>query len=239
MQSLAAALEAVLEGPCQALCTAPITKASARSAGFGFPGHTEYLAERCRAACHAMMLAGPRLRVVPLTGHIALAEVPAALDIEGIAARIALTARALHDDFGIRSPRVALAALNPHGGESGLMGLEEQRILVPALERARQLLNSSPVQAELQGPLPSDALFTDPERFDAVICCYHDQAMIPLKMRHRDDGVNVTLGLSIVRTSPAHGSALDIAGQGRANPGSMMAALELAAVMARVRSHRP
>jgi 4-hydroxythreonine-4-phosphate dehydrogenase len=233
--ALTAALEAVLAGHADALCTAPITKAAARAAGFSFPGHTEYLAERCGTRRFVMMLAGPMLRVVPLTGHIAVRDVSAALTEERIVDAVLVTASGLQRDFGVGRPRLALAALNPHAGEAGLMGDEEQRLIAPALRRASAELTRAGVAAELVGPLPADGLFAHHRAYDAVLCCYHDQALIPLKMIHRDDGVNITLGLPIVRTSPAHGSALDIAGRGVARPESMVAALRLAAEVVRRR----
>jgi 4-hydroxythreonine-4-phosphate dehydrogenase len=234
--SLESALGAVLAGRAGALCTAPITKAAAHAAGFSYPGHTEYLAARCGVRRVAMMLAGPTLRVVPLTGHVALREVAARLDEATIADGIELTVRALHELFAIAHPRVALAALNPHAGEQGLMGVEEARVLAPGIARARVALVAAGIGAEIVGPLPADGLFVHREGLDAVVCCYHDQAMIPLKILHRDEGVNLTLGLPIVRTSPAHGSALDIAGRGVARPESMIAALQLAAELAALRA---
>ncbi len=230
--SLASAMDAVLAGRADALCTAPITKAAAHRAGFAFPGHTEYLAARCGSPRVAMMLAGPRLRVVPLTGHVALREVAVRLGPALVADGLELTARALADELGVASPRVALAALNPHAGEEGLMGDEESRLLVPGLEQARARLREAGREVTLSGPLPADGLFAHHESYDAVVCCYHDQALIPLKLLHRDDAVNVTLGLPIVRTSPAHGSALDIAGRGVARADSMVAALRMAAELA-------
>jgi 4-hydroxythreonine-4-phosphate dehydrogenase len=232
---LAAAVDAVRVGRARALCTGPITKASAHRAGFGFPGHTEYLASRSGASRVAMMLAGPSLRVVPLTGHVPLREVAARLSPAAVADGLELTAQALARDFGCARPRVALAALNPHAGEGGLMGDEEERVLLPGLELARKHLSGAGLEVELLGPLPADGLFAARAGHDAVVCCYHDQGLIPLKLLHRDEAVNVTLGLPIVRTSPAHGSALDIAGRGVARPGSMRAALELAVAMARRR----
>jgi 4-hydroxythreonine-4-phosphate dehydrogenase len=230
--SLRAALDAVLDGRAEAICTAPITKASAKAAGFAYPGHTEYLAERSGAARVAMMLAGPSLRVVPLTGHVALREVATRLTPRLTADGLELTAMALRRHFGCARPRVALAALNPHAGEQGMMGDEEERVLRPGLELARQALAGQGLEAELSGPHPVDGLFAKRGSHDAVVCCYHDQGLIPLKLLHRDEAVNVTLGLPIVRTSPAHGSALDIAWQGIARPGSMRAALEMAIAMA-------
>lgn len=233
--ALESGLQAVLSGAADALCTAPITKAAARLAGFPFPGHTELLARRTETQRYAMMLAGPRLRVVPLTGHLPLQEVPRRLTREGAASGLVVTARALAHDFAVPRPRIALAGLNPHAGEGGMLGGEEQEVLVPAMEAARSELQALGIEAELHGPLPSDTLFVPPVPFDAVVCCYHDQALIPLKMLHRDDAVNVTLGLPIVRTSPAHGTAPDIAGKNRADPGSMRAALELAVKLAQRR----
>jgi 4-hydroxythreonine-4-phosphate dehydrogenase len=230
--SLTAALDAVLEGRADAICTAPITKASARAAGFVFPGHTEYLAKRSGASRVAMMLAGPSLRVVPLTGHVALREVAPRLTPRLAADGLELTALALTKDFGCARPRVALAALNPHAGEQGMMGDEEERVLRPGLELARTALAGQGLEVELSGPHPADGLFAKRDRHDAVVCCYHDQGLIPLKLLHRDEAVNVTLGLPIVRTSPAHGSALDIAWRGIAREGSMRAAMEMAIAMA-------
>jgi 4-hydroxythreonine-4-phosphate dehydrogenase len=228
VSSLQAALDAVMAGQAHALCTAPITKASARAAGFAFPGHTEYLASRTRTNEVVMMLAGPSLRVVPVTGHLPLKEVPERITRQRVVSCLVITTRALQQDFGVARPRVALAGLNPHAGEQGMLGHEEHEILGPAVEEAATQLSDRGVQAELQGPFPADALFVPPIEFDAVVCCYHDQALVPLKMLHRDEGVNITLGLPIVRTSPAHGSALDIAGQGVARPDSMIAALRMA-----------
>jgi len=182
-----------------------------------------------------MMLAGPRLRVVPLTGHVALREVAELLDPERIAERVLVTARGLQQDLGVATPRLALAALNPHAGEEGLMGDEEERLLRPALALAGERLRAEGIAAELSGPTPADALFANYQRYDVILCCYHDQGLIPLKLLHRDSGVNITLGLPIVRTSPAHGSALDIAGQGVARADSMQAALQAAAQIVRTR----
>jgi 4-hydroxythreonine-4-phosphate dehydrogenase len=228
VHSLEAALAAVLSGAAGALCTAPITKASARAAGFPFPGHTEFLASRCSVSRFVMMLAGPSLRVVPATMHIPLAEVPSRLTRRVVADALEVTALGLVRDLGVPRPRVALAALNPHAGEGGMLGVEEERTLRPALEEAAAALERAGVPARLVGPLSADGLFAHHREYDAVVCAYHDQAMIPLKLLHRDEGVNITLGLPIVRTSPAHGSAHDIAGRGVAREGSLLAALRLA-----------
>jgi len=228
LASLEAALGAVLDGEADALCTAPITKATIREAGFPFPGHTEYLAHRTGTRRFVMMLAGPRLRVVPLTGHLPLREVSQRLTRQLVGDGLVVAASALTFDLGIQRPRLALAGLNPHAGEGGMLGQEEQRVLLPGIQDARRELHEIGLPSEIVGPLPSDTLFVPPVPFDAVVCCYHDQALIPLKLLDRDQAVNVTLGLPIVRTSPAHGTARDIAGQDRADPGSMRAALELA-----------
>ena len=175
-----------------------------------------------------MMLAGPSLKVVPLTVHIPLAEVPRRLDAEGIVRRARIVALAMRRDFGIAGPRLAVAGLNPHAGEGGAMGDEELRIVAPALARLRA------EGIDVLGPLPADTMFhaRARARYDVALCMYHDQALIPVKTLHFDDAVNVTLGLPFVRTSPDHGTALDIAGQGRARPDSLIAALGLAAAMA-------
>ena len=178
-----------------------------------------------------MMLAGPTLRVVPLTVHVALAEVPRRLDQEIILAQARIVAEALRRDFGIDRPRLAVAALNPHAGEGGAMGDEEERIILPALRR----LQSDGI--DVIGPLPADTMFHARARsgYDAALCMYHDQALVPVKTLHFDDAVNVTLGLPFVRTSPDHGTALGIAGRGLARPDSLIAAIELADAMARRR----
>ena len=238
LASLTSALDAVLEGRADALCTGPITKAAIRLAGFSFPGHTEYLAHRTGTRRFAMMLAGPGLRVVPLTGHLPLGEVSRAVTPELVADGLLVTASSLFHDFGVERPRLALAALNPHAGEQGVLGDEEREILAPGRDAALGELHRRGVPAAIHGPVSSDALFVPPIPYDAVVCCYHDQALIPLKMTCRDAAVNVTLGLPIVRTSPAHGTAPDIAWRGRANPGSMRAALELAAELVRRRRSR-
>lgn len=232
VESLSRAVDALREGRADGLCTAPITKIAARAAGFPFPGHTEYLAHSFGVTRFAMMLAGPGLRVVPLTGHLPMRAVSAALTPELVAARIVVTVQALVESFGIAEPELAVAGLNPHAGEGGMLGDEEARCLAPGLALAREQLARLGLPGRIRGPLPADALFVPPVRYDAVLCCYHDQAMIPIKMLCRDEAVNVTLGLPTVRTSPAHGSALDIAGQGVARPQSMIAALRLAVELA-------
>jgi 4-hydroxythreonine-4-phosphate dehydrogenase len=232
---LAAATDAVLAGEAAALVTAPISKQWIARAGFTFPGHTEYLAARAGVREFAMMLAGPALRVTVATTHVALRDVPALLSADGIAATIRLTAEGLVSGFGIGSPRVAVAGLNPHAGEAGRFGDEEDRLVRPAIDRARERLAKAGVTATISGPHVPDSVFRQAARgeFDAVVALYHDQGLIPLKLLHFDDGVNVTLGLPFVRTSPDHGTAYDIAGTGRARPASFLAALDLATNMAR------
>ncbi len=227
---LRAATEAVLRGEHPALITAPISKEWAGRAGFGFPGHTEYLAEAAGVTEYAMMLAGPRLRVTLATTHLALRDVPSALSAGSIASAIRLTARSLREGFGRSLPRIAVAGLNPHGGEAGRFGDEEARLVAPAITEARLRLQEQGVAAEISGPHVPDVVFRQAADgvFDAVVALYHDQGLIPVKLLHFDEAVNVTLGLPFVRTSPDHGTAYDIAGTGKARPESFLAALDLA-----------
>jgi 4-hydroxythreonine-4-phosphate dehydrogenase len=233
---LAAATTAALAGEVAGLVTAPISKQWIARAGFPFPGHTEYLASRANVGAgeFAMMLAGPRLRVTVATTHIPLREVAGVLTAEGIASTIWLTVDALARRFGIAPPRVAVAGLNPHAGEAGRFGDEEDRLVRPAIELARARVAAAGVRAEISGPHVPDVVFREAAggRFDAVVALYHDQGLIPLKLIHFDEGVNVTLGLPFVRTSPDHGTAYDIAGSGRARAESFLAALDLAARLA-------
>jgi len=231
---LDAAIEAVRGGRAGALCTAPITKAGLHEAGLPYPGHTELLAERFGAERVVMMLAGPVLRVVVATTHVALKDVPSRLTVGGIEQTLTITDQALRRQFGIRRPRIAVCGLNPHAGEGGLFGDEEERIIAPAIERAR----AAGVRAE--GPFPADGLFPRAARggWDAVLAMYHDQGLIPLKTVHLESAVNVTLGLPVPRTSPDHGVAYDIAGKGKADPTSMIEALRLAARLAGVPAAR-
>lgn len=218
----------VLEGSAAALVTNPINKGVLKAAGFRHPGHTEHLGERA-GKVPVMMLACPGLRVVPVTIHLALKDAIAALTTEAIIAAGRVTALALASEFGIQAPHLAVAALNPHGGENGAMGTEEMTIIRPAVEQLRSL------GIKITGPAPADTLFHEEARrhYDAVLCMYHDQALIPLKTIDFEHGVNVTLGLPFIRTSPDHGTAFDIAGKGVASPASLIAALHLAAGMAR------
>jgi 4-hydroxythreonine-4-phosphate dehydrogenase len=227
---LNAATDAALAGEIRALVTAPISKEWIARAGFAYPGHTEYLAARAGVSEFAMMLAGPALRVVLATTHVALREVAAGLRVGDIASAIFLAGRALRDEFGMARPRVAVAGLNPHAGEAGRFGDEETRLIEPAILQARARLASAGVDAEVTGPCVPDAVFRQAALggFDAVVALYHDQGLIPVKLLHFDDAVNITLGLPFVRTSPDHGTAYDIAGTGRARPDSFLAALDLA-----------
>ena len=227
---LTAATNAALAGEVSGIVTAPISKEWIARAGFTFPGHTEYLASRAGVREVAMMLAGPTLRVTVATTHIPLRDVPRLLTAEGIASAIWLTANALARSFGIAPPRVAVAGLNPHAGEAGRFGDEEERLVRPAVEIARARLGAAGVHATVTGPLVPDSVFRQAAHgeFDAVVALYHDQGLIPLKLLHFDDGVNLTLGLPFVRTSPDHGTAYDIAGTGQARAQSFLAAFDLA-----------
>jgi 4-hydroxythreonine-4-phosphate dehydrogenase len=224
------AVAQALDGRAAAVVTAPIHKSSLMQAGFRFPGHTEYL-QQLTGARAVMMLAGGGLRVVPLTIHIPLAEVPEKITRELIVETFEILLAALASDFGIAHPRIAVAGLNPHAGEEGRLGTTELTTIAPACEALRG--NGFNVA----GPLSADTMFHAEARtrFDAALCMYHDQALIPFKTLAFWEGVNVTLGLPIVRTSPDHGTALDIAGSGRADPRSMIAAIELAADIADAR----
>ncbi len=243
-EPLAANAEAVLEsirqavtltraGRAGAVVTNPIHKGVLYQAGFRHPGHTEYLADLAGLTSRpVMMLAGPSLRVVPVTVHLPLREVVASLTTRDIVHAGKVTARALREDFGVADPRIAVAGLNPHAGEGGTLGQEDAEIITPAVEALRR------DGIDTQGPLAADGMFHEAARqgFDAALCMYHDQALIPVKALDFDRTVNVTLGLPFVRTSPDHGTALDIAGSGRASPKSLIAALRLAEQMASARA---
>lgn len=222
----------VTAGDCAALTTAPIHKAALmEGAGFAFPGHTEFLAHLAGTERVVMMLASDALKVVPATIHIPLSEVPQALTADVLTETLRITHAALRRDFGLDAPRIAVAGLNPHAGEAGKMGREEIEVIGPVLDRLRA------DGLDLAGPLPADTMFHPAARatYDAAVAMYHDQALIPIKTIDFAGGVNVTLGLPFVRTSPDHGTAFDIAGQGRADPTSMIAAIRLAAKMAAAR----
>jgi len=227
--SIESAVRFALDGRASAVVTNPIQKAVLAAAGFRHPGHTEFLGELAGdGGPPVMMLACAGLRTVPITVHVALAEAVRGLTTAMIVRQGRIVAAALRRDFGIAEPRLVLAGLNPHAGEAGTMGREDIAIVAPAVAALR----AAGIAA--RGPLPADTLFTPRARetYDCALCMYHDQALIPVKTLDMDGGVNVTLGLRIIRTSPDHGTALDIAGQGRADPGSLVAALRMAAAMA-------
>ena len=229
------AVELVRQGRAAAVVTNPIQKSALYAAGFRHPGHTEYLADLAGLSEEpVMMLAAADLRVVPVTIHVSLREAVETLTAEAIVHCGRVTAAALRRDFGVDRPRLAVAALNPHAGEGGSMGREEIEIIRPAVDA----LCAEGIAAS--GPRPADTLFHAAARggYDAVLCMYHDQALIPLKTVDFDTGVNVTLGLPFVRTSPDHGTALDLAGTGRASASSLLAAMRMAEAMARVRAGR-
>jgi 4-hydroxythreonine-4-phosphate dehydrogenase len=223
------ALEMCLAGQVQAMVTGPISKAALQSAGYPDTGHTTLLARLTNTPQPVMMMAGSRLKVVLATVHKAIREVPDLLTTESIVRVGMISDESMRRFFGLEQPRLAVAALNPHAGEGGMFGDEEERIIAPAVSA----LQAKGVQAS--GPHPPDTVFWRAMRgeFDLVLCMYHDQGLIPFKLRHFDDGVNVTLGLPIIRTSPDHGTAYDIAGKGLAKPDSLKAAVILAGQMAR------
>jgi len=231
-QAIEIAVSACLAGEAAALVTAPIHKAVLNAAGFAFPGHTEFLAHLTGARRAVMMLASDKLRVVPLTIHMPIAKVPGAISKQAVFETGEIILTALRRDFGLLNPRLAVAGLNPHAGENGVLGDEDEKVIAPAIAalKARGF--------HVRGPLSADTLFHDEARktYDAALCMYHDQALIPIKSLSFWDGVNVTLGLPIVRTSPDHGTALDIAGQGKADARSMIAAVQMAADIADARS---
>ena len=218
-------VDLVRGGSAVALCTNPINKKALKDgAGFAFPGHTEFLAHLSGAARPVMLLAGPQLRVVPVTIHVPLAEVKDSLTAELLAETVRATHAGLRRDFGIAEPRIAVAGLNPHAGEGGTMGDEEINLIAPVLENLRG------EGLDLTGPMSADTMFhaAARARYDVAVCMYHDQALIPIKTLDFDRGVNVTLGLDFVRTSPDHGTAYDIAGRNLADPTSLIEALRLA-----------
>jgi 4-hydroxythreonine-4-phosphate dehydrogenase len=232
IEAISLAVAMAMKGEAGGLVTAPINKAVLMQTGFRFPGHTDYLAHLTGAPRAVMMLASNALRVVPLTVHVPLADVPGLITREAVIETAEITLAALKRDFGIAKPRLAIAGLNPHAGEDGELGRQESKIIAPAIgelvRRGHAVL----------GPLPSDTMFHTEARlrYDAALCMYHDQALIPIKTLSFWDGVNVTLGLPIVRTSPDHGTAFEIAGRGTSDPRSMIAAVKLAAKMADARS---
>lgn len=230
IETIARGADLAMSGAAGALCTLPIHKKALKDgADFPWPGHTEYLAYLGGVSRVVMMLASPQLRVVPTTIHIPLARVPAALTPDLLADTIRITADALTNRFAIARPRLAVAGLNPHAGEGGAMGQEDAQTIAPVI--AEMVAEGF----DVTGPWPADTMFhaAARTRYDVAICAYHDQALIPIKTLDFDRGVNVTLGLPFIRTSPDHGTAFDIAGQGIANPSSTIEALRLAHHMAR------
>jgi 4-hydroxythreonine-4-phosphate dehydrogenase len=228
IESIARAVDAVHQGAARAVVTNPIAKAILYEAGFRFPGHTEYLGELAKAwdgpAFPVMMIWSEALKVVPVTIHVPLAEAPRALTAELIVKTARVVDRDLRARFRLEAPRLAVAGLNPHAGEGGAMGREEIAIIIPAVEALRA------EGVDAVGPLPADTMFHPKARarYDVALTMYHDQGLIPVKTLAFDEGVNVTLGLPFVRTSPDHGTAFDIAGKGVANPASLIAAIKLA-----------
>jgi 4-hydroxythreonine-4-phosphate dehydrogenase len=229
------AIDLALLQKVSGLVTGPISKTAMNLSGYAYPGHTELLAEKTGTPEVAMMLAGGDFRVVLATIHCALAEVPRRLTQEGLVRLFHLTARALDRDFGLTGVPLGVAALNPHASEGGLFGHEEEEIIIPAVKEAQA------AGLPVEGPFPADTLFWRHRQgeFAAIICMYHDQGLIPLKLLHFMDGVNVTLGLPIIRTSVDHGTAYNLAGTGTAAPDSLKAALLMAALMAQRRAGRP
>ncbi|HEY0164240.1 MAG TPA: 4-hydroxythreonine-4-phosphate dehydrogenase PdxA [Sphingomicrobium sp.] len=227
LDSLEIAVGLARSGSAAGVVTGPVSKEQLYGIGFSHPGQTEFVAERCGVAASnvAMMLAGPTLRTVPVTTHLPLAKAIGALTTALIESRARAALRGLQRSFGIENPRLAIAALNPHAGEGGALGREEIEIIEPAI--ATLLAEGWRVT----GPHPADTMFHPSARakYDAALCMYHDQALIPLKALHFEEGVNVTLGLPIIRTAPDHGTAFNIAGQDRADPRAMAAAIRLAA----------
>jgi 4-hydroxythreonine-4-phosphate dehydrogenase len=222
------AVHMAVRNEIQGMVTAPISKVLMHQAGHKYDGHTQLIANETKTDNYVMMLAGEKLRVVLVTIHCALKAVPELLTQEGVYKAIVMTAKALKEDLGFERPRLAVAALNPHAGEEGLFGTEEREMITPAISQAQSL------GIDVKGPFPADTLFHQAAagRFEAVVCMYHDQGLIPLKLLHFSDAVNVTLGLPIIRTSVDHGTAYDIAGTGLADPSSLKAAIRMATEMA-------
>lgn len=227
-------VELIQQGVLDGIVTCPLSKESLNQGGFQFPGHTEMLAQLTDSDNFAMMLAGEKLRVTLVTIHCSLKDIFKKINQEAITRLISITDNSLQFDFGIDRPRIGVAGLNPHSGEHGLFGDEEKRIIEPAVAKARQ------ENIDVYGPYPPDTIFIKAAsgEYDAVVCMYHDQGLIPFKLLHFSDGVNVTLGLPIIRTSVDHGTAYDIAGQGKADPTSLKCAINLAQTIAINRSRR-
>ena len=228
------AVDMVQKGNLAAMVTCPISKALMHESGYAYDGHTELIAHLTNSRDYIMMLAGDRLRVALVTIHSALKDVPANLNEVKIYKTIVITSKALREDFAFSNPRIAVAALNPHAGESGLFGSEEEVLIRPAVKKAQSEGHC------VEGPFPADTLFHKAVdgQFDAVVAMYHDQGLIPLKLLHFSDAVNVTLGLPIIRTSVDHGTAYEIAGKGIADPSSLKAAIRTAVAMAANRAKK-
>ncbi|HRY31815.1 MAG TPA: 4-hydroxythreonine-4-phosphate dehydrogenase PdxA [Bacteroidales bacterium] len=224
LMALEAATADLMAGHIDALVTAPINKKNIQTETFTFPGHTEYLAMKFRSDSHLMLMVGPNLRIGVVTGHMPLKDVPASLTVDLIMKRIRVMNQSVIRDFGIPKPKIALLGVNPHGGEDGLLGAEEQQVIMPAIEKARQ------EGMLVFGPFPADGFFGfgDHLRYDGVLAMYHDQGLIPFKTMSYHEGVNFTAGLPYIRTSPAHGTAYALAGKNEANPDSMRHAIYLA-----------
>ncbi|NOZ19486.1 MAG: 4-hydroxythreonine-4-phosphate dehydrogenase PdxA [Planctomycetes bacterium] len=229
-----AAIAAAMSGDIDAIVTAPISKEAIHLAGYNWPGHTEILKEKTGAERAVMTMVGGGLRVALATTHVAIAKLSSALKKDDVADTIRVTDRGMREYFGFDPPRIAVCGLNPHAGERGMFGWEEAEIIAPAMEAVRR------EGIDTEGPVPADVVFHQAlkGKFDAVVAMYHDQATIPVKLLAFERGVNVTLGLPIIRTSPDHGTAFDIAGKGIADPGSMIEAIRLAADMARRKGER-
>jgi len=241
IEAIEKAVELTFAGSASGVVTCPINKHALYSAGFAHPGHTEFLAELAQRHTGqkqrpVMMIAGPQLRTIPVTIHIPLRDVPAALTTEHVVETGRIAAHDLANRFGIAHPRLAIAGLNPHAGEGGALGSEDEDVVAPAV---RALVDEG---IDARGPLPADTMFHERARdnYDVALCMYHDQALIPAKTLAFDDAVNATLGLPFIRTSPDHGTAFDIAGTGRANPSSFIAAMRMAWQMAGAQGrHKP
>ena len=234
LQAITRAAEMALRGEIDGITTAPINKEGMKAIGFAFPGHTEFLADIAKTDRFAMMMVGGGLKITLTTIHLALREAITQLRKETLLDAIRLTDTAMKKDFGLHTPKIAVAALNPHAGESGLFGDEEKRAVLPAVEAARR------EGIHALGPFPADTLFHQLKegRFDAAVALFHDQALIPIKLLAFGNAINVTIGLPFIRTSVDHGTAYDIAGKGIADPGSLREALKLAAEMAENRKRR-
>lgn len=231
LMSLEAATEDLMQGRIDALVTAPINKKNIQSPGFHFPGHTEYLASKFNVKDHLMFMVGPHMRIGIVTGHMPLKDVAAAITVDAILHKLRVMTQSLFLDFGIRKPRIAVLGLNPHAGDDGLIGKEEQDVIIPAIEKARK------EDMLVFGPFPADGFFGFNEfsKYDAVLGMYHDQGLIPFKSLSYGEGVNFTAGLPFIRTSPAHGTAYELAGKDVASIDSFKAACYLACDIVKTR----